>query len=110
MTGTRPDIAYAVGFVSRTLENPIISDRIRVNRIFRYLQGTTNYGITYEPQYKHVCSESFSNADHGGDETTRRSTRGVVCLRYRGYVRDSHQLPYQRLELRLLLQAEYSSF
>ncbi|KAG5874753.1 hypothetical protein JTB14_013118 [Gonioctena quinquepunctata] len=75
MTGTRPDIAYAVGFVSRILENPTISDWIRVKRIFCYLQGTTNYGISYKPHYKHGCIESFSDTDHGGDETT-----GVVCL------------------------------
>lgn len=80
MTGTRPDIAYAVGVISRTLENPNSSDVIRVKRIFRYLKGTLNYGITYKPGHKEGIIEAYSDADHGGDETTGRSTTGVVCL------------------------------
>ena len=35
--GTRPDIAYAVGVASRSLENPTEDDIVKVKRIFRYL-------------------------------------------------------------------------
>ena len=38
MVGTRPDIAYAVGVASRSLENPTEDDIIKVKRIFRYLK------------------------------------------------------------------------
>ena len=37
MVGTRPDIAYAVGVASRSLENPTEDDIVKVKRIFRYL-------------------------------------------------------------------------
>jgi len=80
MTGTRPDIAYAVGVVSRTLENPTYSDWLKVKRIFRYLKGTCEYGIVYRPDYKPRVLECYSDADHGGDSTTGRSTSGVVCI------------------------------
>ena len=37
MVGTRPDIAYAVGVASRSLENPTEDDIVKVKRIFGYL-------------------------------------------------------------------------
>ena len=80
MTGTRPDIAYAVGVASRCLENPKPSDVVLVKRIFRYLKGTIDYGIIYKHKFKKGILETFSDADLGGDEQTGRSTTGVVCI------------------------------
>lgn len=85
MTGTRPDIAYAVSVASRTLENPSWNDWIRVKRIFRYLQGTSSYGIIYRSDCKGYL-KGFSDADHGGDESTGRSTTGVVCTYANGAI------------------------
>ncbi|KAG6619107.1 Integrase catalytic core protein [Phytophthora cinnamomi] len=45
MTSTRPDIAFAVGYVSRFMENPQVEHWIAVKRIFRYLQGICCQGI-----------------------------------------------------------------
>ncbi|XP_073964450.1 uncharacterized protein [Choristoneura fumiferana] len=78
MVGTRPDIAYAVGVVSRTLQNPTDGDIIRVKRILRYIQGTKEYGITYKGNNKPITM--YTDADLGGDPTTGRSTSGMVCL------------------------------
>ena len=75
MTATRPDIAYAVGVVSRNLENPTKSDVIQVKRIFRYLRGTTDLGIVYKPQQNsNALLLCYSDADHGGDKASGRST------------------------------------
>ncbi|KAG6590544.1 putative integrase [Phytophthora cinnamomi] len=49
MTSTRPDIAFAVGYVSRFMENPQVEHWIAVKRIFRYLQGTKSHGIRFSP-------------------------------------------------------------
>ena len=49
MTATRPDIAFAVGYVSRFMENPQVEHWIAVKRIFRYLQGTKSHGICFKP-------------------------------------------------------------
>uniref|UniRef100_A0AAV1T6J6 Reverse transcriptase Ty1/copia-type domain-containing protein n=1 Tax=Peronospora matthiolae TaxID=2874970 RepID=A0AAV1T6J6_9STRA len=43
-TATRPDIAFAVGCVSRFMENPQEEHWVAVKRIFRYLQGTKMHG------------------------------------------------------------------
>ncbi|KAG2860558.1 hypothetical protein PC113_g7926 [Phytophthora cactorum] len=49
MTATRPDIAYAVGYVSRFMENPQEEHWVAIKRIFRYLQGTKTHGICFKP-------------------------------------------------------------
>ena len=79
-TGSRPDIAYAVGLVSRNLECPSHEDFVAVKRIFRYLRGTADHGLVYRPGYKPGVIENYSDADHGGDLQSGRSTTGVVCL------------------------------
>ena len=42
-TATRPDIAFAVGYVSRFMENPQEEHWVAVKRILRYLQGTKTH-------------------------------------------------------------------
>lgn len=44
---TRPDIAYAVGIVSRYMERPTVVHENAVKRIFRYVKGTLDYGLVY---------------------------------------------------------------
>jgi hypothetical protein len=75
-TGSRPDIAYATGVVSRILENPRPEDYVRLKRIFRNLQGTKEQGIVYQSNH----NKGSIDADHGGDKSTGRSTSGVLCL------------------------------
>ncbi|KAJ0178278.1 hypothetical protein K1T71_006101 [Dendrolimus kikuchii] len=57
MVGTRPDIVYALSIVSRHLEAPTKRDILKVKRIFRYLNGTRDYCITYKRgmQKEMVC-------------------------------------------------------
>nr|KAJ0189301.1 hypothetical protein LSAT_V11C800397780 [Lactuca sativa] len=47
MISTRPDIAYVVGRLSRYTSNPSSHHWQAVNRVFKYLKGTINYGLTY---------------------------------------------------------------
>lgn len=84
--GTRPDIAFAVSVVSRTLDNPKPEDVARVKRILCYIKGTINHGITYQNSTATKCLQSYSDADHGGDCTTGRSTTGMICLYSRGAI------------------------
>jgi hypothetical protein len=78
-TGTRPDITYAVGAVSRYMANPKQSHWTAVKRIFRYLRGTSSYGITFRGSDRHGPRIfGYSDSDWGGDKDTCRSTTGYV--------------------------------
>jgi hypothetical protein len=48
MVCTRPDIAHAVGVLSRYMSKPGKEHWTTVKRVFRYLCGTTSYGLCYQ--------------------------------------------------------------
>jgi hypothetical protein len=48
MVCTRPDIAHAVGVLSRYMSKPGKEHWTTVKRVFRYLRGTTSYGLCYQ--------------------------------------------------------------
>lgn len=80
MVGTRPDLAYSIGVLSRHLENPSMEDWQRVKRVLRYLAGSLDKGIVYKHDYKPGILECFSDADFGGCKESGRSTSGVLVL------------------------------
>nr|GEX94061.1 zinc finger, CCHC-type [Tanacetum cinerariifolium] len=47
MTSTRPNIAYAVGRLSRFTSNPSRQHWKAITRIFKYLRSTMNYGLSF---------------------------------------------------------------
>ena len=79
MTATRPDIAFAVGYVSRFMENPQVEHWTAVKRILRYLQGTKTHGIYFQPGNK-VDFRGYSDADWAGDHSDRKSTSGYAFI------------------------------
>lgn len=65
MCCTRPDIAYAVGMLSKFTSNPGKSHWTAMNRVLRYLKGTMNYGIQYE-RFPAVV-EGYSDATYNSE-------------------------------------------
>ena len=45
MVCTRPDIAHAVGVLSRFMSKPMKEHWKTVKRVFRYLRGNSDYGL-----------------------------------------------------------------
>jgi hypothetical protein len=76
VTGTRPDIAVAVGEVSKFLDNPGREHWMAVKRILRYLKQTEKIGIWCNPKSTEL--EGYSDADWAGDLDNRRSTTGYL--------------------------------
>ena len=80
MLGTRPDLAYAVGLVSQFASNPSQQHWKAVKRIFRYLRGTTDFGITYG-ETPHGLKQpeliGYSDADWASSHD-RKSTGGFI--------------------------------
>lgn len=75
--GTRPDISFAVGVVSRYLEKPAAAHVNAVKRIMKYIRGTINTGIRYTANHE-FDFVGYSDADYAGDTGTRKSTSGYI--------------------------------
>ncbi|KAG7553092.1 Zinc finger CCHC-type [Arabidopsis thaliana x Arabidopsis arenosa] len=78
MTSTRPDIAYAVGKLSRYTSNPSTHHWQAVRRVLKYLKGTINYGLSYFG-FPSVL-EGYSDASWNTNEENYSSTSGWVFL------------------------------
>ena len=78
--GTRPDIAYAVQHLSQFTSNPSPAHWSAIKRVFRYLNGTRNYGITYGGGNSIPNLEGYSDADWGNDDLDRKSISGYIFL------------------------------
>jgi uncharacterized protein (UPF0147 family) len=82
-TSTRPDIAYVVGQLSRFASNPTRKHVGTLKRVFRYLVGTINHGITYRrssgyDEKEGIKLHGFCDSDWAGDTESRKSTTGFV--------------------------------
>ena len=75
---TRPDIAYAVGLVSRFMERHTVLHQNAVKRIMRYVKGTLNYGLVYTRGRGDYMLSGFSDSDLAGDVVDRKSTGGMA--------------------------------
>lgn len=77
-TITRPDISYAVNYLSRHCSKPLTSHWKMVKRIFQYLKGTVNFGIHFGGEGDIVA---YTDSDYGGDPETMKSTSGILIMR-----------------------------
>ena len=78
LVNTRPDIAYAVGYVSRFMEKPTTEHLVAVKRVLRYVAGTVNFGCHYGRKKGGSDLVGYSDSDLAGDVDTRKSTTGVL--------------------------------
>lgn len=72
---TRPDILFAVSFLSQFNQNPMQAHWTAAKRVLQYLKGTLDYGLTFKRTGEPLCG--FVDADwaNGSD---RRSYTGYV--------------------------------
>uniref|UniRef100_A0ACD6ARQ8 Uncharacterized protein n=1 Tax=Avena sativa TaxID=4498 RepID=A0ACD6ARQ8_AVESA len=102
---TRPDLAFAVGFVSRFMERPTVEHMPAVKRILRYVAGTTHYGLHYWRKTKEAQLIGYSDSDLAGDIDTRKSTSGTLFFLGNNLV--SWQSLKQRVVAQSSCEAEY---
>ncbi|KAK3009920.1 hypothetical protein RJ639_011490 [Escallonia herrerae] len=84
MVCTRPDISHAVSMVSRYMGNPGKKHWDAVKWIFRYLAGSTNFGIMFDCDGAKGKVSGFMDSDYAGDLDSRRSTTGYIFTFYGG--------------------------
>ena len=79
MVCTRPDIAHAVGMVSRYMSNPGRLHWEGVKWIMRYVKGTSNMGLLFDAKAPKARSLiGYVDSDYAQDLDRRRSTTGYV--------------------------------
>jgi Reverse transcriptase (RNA-dependent DNA polymerase) len=76
---TRPDIAYAVQSLSQFSSNPGPEHLTAAKRVYRYLKGTIDLGITYSGNNTSDII-LYSDADWGNNLDDRRSVSGYVSV------------------------------
>ena len=89
MVCTRPVIAHPMGVLRRFMSKPGKEHWTIVKRLFRYLRGTSDYGLCYQgrPGLDRVLDiHGFVDADWAGDLDQRRSTSGYVLDIFGGEV------------------------
>jgi len=81
MLCTRPDLAFAVGALSKFSSSPTAQHMNAVKRLLRYISKTRSYGLHFGPfdQEQPLTPFIFSDADWAGDKNTRKSTGAYVC-------------------------------
>jgi len=77
----RPNIAFAVGYVSSFMEDPREDHWATVKRLLRYVKGTVDQGIVFpKTGESRLQLTVFSDADMAGDIDGRRSPSGVLVF------------------------------
>jgi hypothetical protein len=79
LMNTRPDFAFAVGYMSHFLEEPREDHLAAVKKILRYVVGTYNWGLWFgRKKGNQALLTRFSGADFTGDVDARKSTTQVI--------------------------------
>jgi len=79
MLGTRPDLAYAVGKLSRFSSNPSDEHALAIIRTVQYVCGTTHLCLNYT-RSNHGNPIGFTDSDWAGDTSDSKSTAGYLFM------------------------------
>jgi hypothetical protein len=86
LTHSRPDISYAVGVISRFMQEAHELHWKVAKHILRYVQSTNTFGIHYEI-YSTLDLIGFTDSDWAGDNTDHKSTSGYsLSLKFWAYL------------------------
>ncbi|QRV89278.1 Retrovirus-related Pol polyprotein from transposon TNT 1-94 [Ceratobasidium sp. AG-Ba] len=77
---TRPDTAWSVQHLSQFSSNPGPRHKAGVKSLYRYLKGTSAYGITYHGKLDDNQPVGYSNADWAQNILDRKSISGLVFM------------------------------
>ena len=77
--GTRIDIAFAIIKLIHYMSNPNNIHFITLKRVYKYLKGIKDYGMTYYKDNNHFISEYY-DADYTRDIIIAKSINGYLIL------------------------------
>jgi hypothetical protein len=107
MLGTRPDIAFAVGFLCRFMSEPAVEHWKALRRVLAYLVNTKDLKLQFGPHSTKETSAicGFSDSDFAANPADRKSTTGYVVTFYNGAI--SWSSKRQHRVARSTTEAEY---
>ena len=80
---TRPDIAYAVGRLTRHMQAPLQRHWKAAQRVLRYLAGSKQDGLWFGRQQpkqgRNAEVQAYSDSDWGSDKSDRKSVTGWIA-------------------------------
>ena len=79
MTGTRLDLAYAIGYLSRHSGTPRDEHLSALKRVYRYLIKTKDASLTFDSKKLDIIY-GFTDSDWAGDPVDHKSITGIVCI------------------------------
>jgi len=79
MVGTRPDLAFAIGKLSRFVSCYSKEHWAAIKHVLRYVKGSMDKELVFDKNSSCVL-QGFSDADWAGDHETRRSTTGFTFI------------------------------
>ncbi|WVZ75291.1 hypothetical protein U9M48_023361 [Paspalum notatum var. saurae] len=78
LMNTRPDLAFAVGFLSRFMEDPRQEHMAAIKHLLKYVAGTVDYGLVYARSNAEPGPVGYSDSDMADDLDGRKSTSGII--------------------------------
>ncbi|XP_059060214.1 uncharacterized protein LOC131853364 [Achroia grisella] len=78
-SNSRPDITFAISYLSRFLDKPTEGVWKAAKRVMRYLKGTKEKSLIYRRRISQDLT-TFSDADWASDKIDRKSTSGCAVF------------------------------
>ena len=114
MLGSRPDICYAISYLSQYNSKAKHKQLLALKRLLRYLKQTSRYVLEYHSiastkkfSLASLILHGYSDSDWAGDQEQRRSTGGYIFLLAHAAI--SWKSQKQRLVTLSSTEAEYVS-
>ena len=105
MAGTRPDLAYAIGVLSRYNHEPSEVHMEALKRVFRYLNGTRDWTLSFGGTDGRI--KAYADSDYAGDPDDSKSTAGL-CVVFGGVI--DWRSKKQKSAAQSTTDAEYYAF
>ncbi|CAA3009527.1 F-box LRR-repeat 20-like [Olea europaea subsp. europaea] len=74
MITTRPDLAYAISFLSKFMSYPGKPHWAGLKWLLKYIVDTLNLGLVYEKRSEKLTLKGYVDSDFAGDKDNRKST------------------------------------
>ena len=78
LTFTRPDLSYAINHIFQFMHQPTDQHLIAAKRILRYVQGSLDHGLSFQPGP--LTLTAFTGSNWAGDPMDLRSTTCLIVF------------------------------